>query len=166
MLNLDFIELFKQFCSIQESHSGIRSSCVNHHHLFRKCPFLPEPELFQLGLKVCPIGSFSRYPWIFRIQATNKAFHSHILSFLPLSLYPCQCHLHISTGPHPGSSTQGLSIKYVRSIKYVKYVRLRVWESVTVCDREGKDHVMSHYQFFHNSQFNVLFYILSYIKQI
>ena len=34
---------------------------------------------------------------------------------------------------------------------------------MTVCDRGGKDHVTSHFQFFHNSQFNVLFDILSYI---
>ena len=43
-----------------------------------------------------------------------------------------------------------------------------VWESVTVCDRGrgGKDCVTSHFQFFHNSSFYVLFYILSYIIQI
>ena len=43
-----------------------------------------------------------------------------------------------------------------------------VWESVTVCDRGGggKDHVTSHFKFFHNSQFYVLFYIFSRIIQI
>ena len=40
-----------------------------------------------------------------------------------------------------------------------------VWESVTVCDRGGKDHVTSHFQFFHNSQFYVLFYIFSCINK-
>ena len=54
----------------------------------------------------------------------------------------------------------------------IKYVTLQggegVWESVTVCDRGegGKDHVTSHFQFFHNSQFYVLFYIFSRIIQI
>ena len=39
---------------------------------------------------------------------------------------------------------------------------------MTVCDRGrgGKDHVTSHFQFFHNSRFNVLFDILSYMVQI
>ena len=39
---------------------------------------------------------------------------------------------------------------------------------MTVCDRGrgSQDHVTSHFQFFHNSQFNVLFDILSYIVQI
>ena len=40
---------------------------------------------------------------------------------------------------------------------------------MTVCDRGrggGQDHVTSRFQFFHNSQFNVLFDILSYIVQI
>ena len=51
------------------------------------------------------------------------------------------------------------------SIKYVTLQRGEgVWESVTVCDRGrgggGKDHVTSHFPFFHNSQFYVLFYIL------
>ena len=43
-----------------------------------------------------------------------------------------------------------------------------VWESVTACDkgRGGKDHVTSQFLFFHNSQFNVLFDIFSYIVQI
>ena len=43
-----------------------------------------------------------------------------------------------------------------------------VWESVTVCGRGrgGEDHVTSHFPFFHNSQFYVLFYILSCIIQI
>ena len=39
---------------------------------------------------------------------------------------------------------------------------------MTVCDRGrgGRDHVTSHFPFFHNSQFYVLFYILSCIIQI
>ena len=37
---------------------------------------------------------------------------------------------------------------------------------MTVCYGGGKDHVTSHSQFFHNSQFYVLFYILSYILNI
>ena len=40
---------------------------------------------------------------------------------------------------------------------------------MTVCDRGGgggKDHVTSHFQFFQNSQFYVLFYVLSCIIQI
>ena len=54
------------------------------------------------------------------------------------------------------------------SIKYVTLQREEgVWESVTVCDRGGgKDHVTSHFPFFRNSQFHVLFYILSCIIQI
>ena len=52
------------------------------------------------------------------------------------------------------------------SIKYVTLQRGEgVWESVTVCDRGegGKDHVTSHFPFFHNSQFYVLFYLLYFI---
>ena len=57
-------------------------------------------------------------------------------------------------------SIKGLSIKYVTLQRGE-----RVWESVAVCDG-GKDHVTSHFPFFHNSQFYVLFYILSCIIQI
>ena len=43
---------------------------------------------------------------------------------------------------------------------------LRKCDSFVTGGRGGKDHVTSHFQFFHNSQFNVLFDILSYIVQI
>ena len=51
----------------------------------------------------------------------------------------------------------------------IKYVTLQGGGGLRKCDslwQGGKDHVTSHVQFFHNSQFYVIFYILSCIKQI
>ena len=55
----------------------------------------------------------------------------------------------------------------------IKYVTLqgergseKVWQFVTEGRGGGKDCVTSHFQFFHNSEFYVLFYILSYILLI
>ena len=156
LLNVDFGQLL---------------SWSNPCHLCLHCVHLEyvaaHPRFNFLRAADKPSDSCPRIPGIQYVQYIPSTYDINYSSIMrPTDHGPsCTAGPEEESGRNPGSRPNTLGA--VHKVCHAPRGE-GVWESViAVCDRGGgKDCVTSHFQFFHNSSFYVLFYILSYIIQI